>query len=328
MTQAPSAREVAHLKPTDRAGAGYTALCLTLTVGGLALTCARWWAAGFLGDGVTWSMWVCGHIVLSLGLLQAFALLHECGHGVLFRTRWANAVVGHLCGFLCGIPYRAWVTIHAAHHKWTGWQDLDPTTESLVPRELGRAERALMNTCWKYWIPSFSIVYRVTNFWNLEKLGRVARTPRALRAISINAAVLALVYVSVLLAAGPWAIMTAVLPGLLLSLVMLDPIMLSQHSHIPLKLSHGEDVRAIKAPDQEVYTRSLRFPDVFSRYILVHFDAHELHHIYPQLPGYQLREIDYTPGNEAHWWRWIRKARAMPAETLLFKNRHDTGSDV
>jgi fatty acid desaturase len=324
----PSAREVAHLKPTDSMGAFYTALCLTLTGAGVALTQACVWGHGWLDARAIWPLWFLGHVILSFGLLQAFVLLHECGHGVLFRSRRLNTLTGHVFGALCFIPYRSWVTIHSAHHKWTGWQDLDPTTESLVPRPLGNGERLLMNTCWRFWIPSFSIVYRVSNFWNFGKLSGVARTPGDLRAMKVNAAALALLYAGLLFALGPKAIALGFLPGVLLSLVMLDPIMLSQHSHIPLELSHGEDVRAIRARDQEVYTRSLRFPDWFSRYVLVHFDAHELHHIYPQLPGYRLRQIDYAPGNEAHWLTWILKARRMPAETLLFKNRRDTGSDV
>ncbi len=326
--EAPSAREVAHLKAKDTTGAFYTVLCLTLTSTGVALTQACLWGEGWLDWRAIWPLWGLGHVILSFGLLQAFALLHECGHNVLFRSRRLNTLTGHVFGALCFIPYRSWVTIHSAHHKWTGWQDLDPTTESLVPRPLGKGERLLMNTCWKYWIPSFSIVYRVSNFWNFGKLARVARTPEVLRAMKLNAATMFVFYVVMAVVFGPKALVMAFIPGVLLSLVMIDPIMLSQHSHIPLELSHGEDVRAIKARDQEVYTRSLRFPDWFSRFILVHFDAHELHHIYPQLPGYQLRQIDYTPGNEAHWLTWILKARRMPAETLLFQNRNDTGSGV
>ena len=331
MTHAPSpptARDVAHLKPTNPWGTFYTLLCLGMVGAGVFMTQARWWGEGHLGSAAIWTLWGAGHVVLSFGLLQAFVLLHECGHGVLFRSKRLNHVVGHMCGVLCAVPYRAWTTIHAAHHKWTGWQDLDPTTESLVPRALGRAESALMNTCWRYWIPAFSVLYRLTNFWNPGKLKRMARTRSELWAIGRNALALLLLYAGLAIVCGPLEVILAVGPGCLLSLVMLDPIMLSQHSHIPQQLSHGEPVRAVKAPDQEVYTRSLRFPAWFSRYVLLHFDAHELHHIYPQLPGYHLRHIPYTPQNEAHWWTWIRSARAMPAQTLLFQNRHDTGSEV
>ena len=60
--------------------------------------------------------------------------------------------------------------MHARHHKWTGWQDVDPTTAALVPRELQTVERVLVNVCWKFWIPLFSVLYRINNFWNWPRL--------------------------------------------------------------------------------------------------------------------------------------------------------------
>ena len=66
--------------------------------------------------------------------MQWFAVLHECGHRTMFRARRFNTLAGVVAGFLTMIPYRSWVRVHGRHHKWTGWQDLDPTTESLVPQ--------------------------------------------------------------------------------------------------------------------------------------------------------------------------------------------------
>ncbi len=62
--------------------------------------------------------------------------------------------------------------------------------------------------------------------------------------------------------------------------------------------------------------------------MLLHFDAHELHHLYPAVPGYHLRSIPYQPPNEVAWWGWIRRARRMPAERFMFQNRHDTGESL
>lgn len=319
--------ELTHLKPRNSTGALYTLLCLGLTAAGIGLT----QLGTLLPELAQWvhvTSWLAGHVILAFGLLQWFVLLHECGHGVLFRSRTLNTWVGHLSGFFCVIPFRSWAMIHAAHHKWTGWQDLDPTTAPLVPRELGTAERFVMNFCWKFWVPAFSVLYRVSNFWNPGRLGKVARNRKQRIQLVANAAILLVLYAAIFWFVGFVEVVFAVGLGAMLSLVMLDPIMLSQHSHIPLENSGGEDVKAFKPQEQEVFTRSLRFPDWFSRAILLHFDAHELHHIHPYVPGYRLREIDYTPMNEANWWTWIRMARAMPAETLLFKNRNDTGSSV
>lgn len=325
MAELPPISEVAQLKARNLSGALYTVLCLTLTGGGLALgQLDLLWPD--LMVPAQWGAWALGQILLALGLLQWFVLLHECGHGVLFRSRFSNRIVGHMAGFFCTIPFASWQPIHAMHHKWTGWQDLDPTTASLVPRPLGKAERLLMNSCWRFWIPAFSVVYRVSNFWNLPRLKRLL--PKAVRGVAINAAVLAVLYLALIWTIGMGELLLAVGPGLVLSLIMLDPIMLSQHTHIPLKNSGGQPVKPFATQKQGVFTRSLRFPDWFSRFILLHFDAHELHHVFPFVPGYRLREIDFTPENEAHWLKWILMARKLPAEVFLFQNRDGSGSEV
>ena len=88
-----------------------------------------------------WGLWLCGQALLAVMLVQWFVILHECGHETLFRTRRWHAAAGRVAAAFSLIPYHSWTRVHGRHHKWTGWQDLDPTTESLVPRPLGRAER-------------------------------------------------------------------------------------------------------------------------------------------------------------------------------------------
>ena len=101
-----------------------------------------------------------------------------------------------------------------------------------------------------------------------------------------------------------------------ISLISEDILLISQHTHVPMGLSRGADVAPHAAIEQERFTRSLRFPDWLSG-LLLHFDAHELHHMYPFVPGHCLAEIPYSPANEVTCWRWIRAARAVPGEVLL-----------
>jgi len=60
----------------------------------------------------------------------------------------------------------------------------------------------------------------------------------------------------------------------------------------------------------------------------MHFDAHELHHMYPHVPGYRLRNIDYRPVNEVHWRTWLKGARSLSGTEFLFKNWDETGVKV
>ena len=271
--------------------------------------------------------WATGQAVLAVSLVEWFVILHECGHHTLFRVRALNAIVGHIAGFFALIPFGMWVQVHRGHHKWTGWQDLDPTTAALAPRERSHLVRRIVSVCWKYWLPLFSTIYRLGNFWSPARLARL-ESAHGTRARVVGG----LVAVAAIYAAIVWwlgAAMTLRIGGVatLIAFAIEDVLIISQHTHVPMELSEGRRVMPHRALDQAQYTRSLRLPAPVSR-ALLHFDAHELHHMYPFVPGYRLRDIAFEPAHEVAWWRWVRAARACPGDRLLFQNRHDTGFDV
>ncbi len=305
------------LRPTDALGCAFVGWAAVATACG-------WW----LATRASIVPWAAGQTILAAAFLQWFALLHECGHRTLFRTRRLNEVAGWIAGFFALIPFRCWKPIHARHHKWTGWQDLDPTTAALVPRPLGRIERFVVNVCWRYWIPIFSVLYRVGNYWNLFRLFRLTDPqPGAARAMVVDAVVLAAAYATVVAVLGPAALARTAGVALLLSLVIQDVIILSQHTHVPMGLSRGRAVAPYRACAQGRFTRSLRLPAWLSR-MLLHLDAHEIHHLYPAVPGYRLREIPHPSRNEVGWAQWVPAARAVPGEVFLFQNRNLSGLDI
>ena len=315
-THPPTPADLTHLRPSDAAGSAVTLVAIVATVIALTLSMrAEVW------------LWLPGQIILAVALVQWFAILHECGHETLFRSRGIHRAIGQLAGFFSIIPFYNWKRVHGRHHKWTGWQDVDPTTATLVPRELSRVERVLVNVCWRYWIPLFSVLYRVNNFWNWPRLRSLFEKSEDRRRLALSSAALVVAYAAVIVIVGPAALLRLVGLGVLLSLVAEDLLLLSQHTHIPQQLSHGEPVRPFPTIEQEVFTRSLVFPGWLSA-LLLHIDAHELHHMYPFVPGYRLGGIAYETENEIGVWTWVRRARAMPGELFLFHNRLETGADI
>jgi fatty acid desaturase len=271
--------------------------------------------------------WLAGQIVSAAALLHWFVLLHECGHETLFRSRRWHRVVGPVAGACSLIPFASWKRVHGRHHKWTGWQDLDPTAVALMPRERSSWERALVNLCWRLWIPLFSCIYRLQNYWHLPRLMRMFPGPDARRGLVVSAGALIGLYAAVIATLGAAASARAAGLALVLSFVAEDVLLLSQHAHVPQHVSHGDPVRPYPAPEQELFTRSLRLPAWVSAWLL-HFDAHELHHMYPFVPGYHLRAIHYQPAHEIGWWEWVRRAKQLPGEILLFQNRDQSGWDL
>jgi fatty acid desaturase len=318
LSAAPSPAALMHLRPTDAVGLRVIGLAISGTALGLVLS---------LADGV--GLWLAGQGLLALMFVQWFVILHECGHETLFRTRRWHAPAGQIAAIGALIPYRCWTRVHGRHHKWTGWQDLDPTTASLVPQRQprGRLARALINVCWRLWIPIFSIVYRASNYWNVPRLFRLFPDPADRRVILRDTGALLALYALVIVAAGPLVVVRAVGLALAISFVIEDLLILSQHTHVPQQISEGRHVKPFTAADQEQFTRSLRLPRMVSAFVL-HFDAHELHHMYPFVPGYRLRQIPYQPAHEIGWWQWVRGAKQVPAEVLLFQNQRETGLDL
>lgn len=306
--------ELSALQPRNSIGALYCLIATFLSVSGVALS---------LFDNRV--AWICGQLVLAIALLQWFLLLHEAGHQTLFRSKNMNTIAGHLAALLSGFPCTSWTLIHFRHHKWTGWQDLDATTESLVPRRLKAWERGVINFCWKSWVPLFSLIYRINNYWNYPRICQYIRKREQRVKVVRDIVILVIVYVLLILAMGPSTFIQVFGLAFLLSLILQEVILLSQHTHVPTNVSKGKPVKPFPPLEQEVYTRSLRFPAWISSVILMHFDAHELHHMYVRVPGYNLRKIPYTTRNEVNWWEWIKGSKRLSGVSFLFCNREQTG---
>jgi fatty acid desaturase len=312
----PAPAAVAHLRPRAGFAAAHTLGSAVAAAGGVLLAAQPGWLA-----------YLAGQAILAAAFVHAFVLLHEAGHYTLFRSRRLNRLVGHLAGFVALIPFHAWQRIHARHHRYTGWQDLDATTASLVPRAVAPWERAVIDFAWRAWVPLFSVLYRLQNYWNLRRIAPFLRDEAARRAVRLNVFALLAAYAALAAAVGPLRLLVLAGPALLLSLVIEDVLLLSQHTHVPQRLSGGVAVRPFPPLEQAQFTRTLRLPCALSL-ALMHFDAHELHHMYPNVPGYLLARIPYRAPNEVDWIAWTRAAKRLSGIDFLFRNRDDTGAQV
>lgn len=70
----------------------------------------------------TVSMWY--SIILAIPaaafLVRLFMIQHDCGHGSMFASRWANDWLGRVLGVLTLTPYDMWRRSHALHHSGSG----------------------------------------------------------------------------------------------------------------------------------------------------------------------------------------------------------------
>ncbi len=95
---------------------------LTQVLTTLAPFALLWWVAL---ESVHISYWLTAAAVLMISLftLRAFVLMHECGHGSLFRTQRLNRAFGFVLGVVCGMPQYVWSQHHNFHHANNGnWE--------------------------------------------------------------------------------------------------------------------------------------------------------------------------------------------------------------
>ncbi len=81
-----------------------------------------WWAAVV---SVAISLWLtaAATLLISLFTLRVFTLMHECGHGALFRTQRLNRAFGFVLGVVTGMPQYVWSQHHSYHHNNNGnWE--------------------------------------------------------------------------------------------------------------------------------------------------------------------------------------------------------------
>jgi acyl-lipid omega-6 desaturase (Delta-12 desaturase) len=78
-----------------------------------------WWVA-ILGVGVSRWLTAAAMLLITLFNVRVFALMHECGHGSLFRSPWLNRAIGFLLGVVSGMPQYVWSQHHSYHHAHNG----------------------------------------------------------------------------------------------------------------------------------------------------------------------------------------------------------------
>src|SRR5258708_34171947 len=81
-----------------------------------------WWAA-LMSVHISYWLTAAAVLLISLFTLRAFVLMHECGHGSLFRTQSLNRAFGFLLGVVSGMPQYVWSQHHNFHHANNGnWE--------------------------------------------------------------------------------------------------------------------------------------------------------------------------------------------------------------
>src|SRR5271168_1430455 len=133
----------------------------------LASLALLWWAA-LLSVYVSYWLTVAAVLLISLFTVRAFALMHECGHGSLFRTQRLNRMFGFLLGVVSGMPQYVWSQHHSYHHAHNGnWQRYRGPYTTLSVNEYaamsGARQRMYRGKCNIMFAPVVGFIYLIFN---------------------------------------------------------------------------------------------------------------------------------------------------------------------
>ena len=103
---------------------------------------------------------------------------------------------------------------------------------------------------------------------------------------------------------------------------------MTQHTHIEIPVSEGEDVKPISYMEQVKYTRSFYTVTFIARYFLINFNLHEVHHAYPGLPAYCLDKIDLDIPQETEIFRMADQGEIYERRGLHFQNLKADGKNI
>jgi acyl-lipid omega-6 desaturase (Delta-12 desaturase) len=78
-----------------------------------------WWAAIWTAGVSPWLTPI-PVLLIVLFTVRVFGLMHECGHGSLFRSAALNRAVGFILGVVSGMPQYVWAQHHNYHHAHNG----------------------------------------------------------------------------------------------------------------------------------------------------------------------------------------------------------------
>ena len=144
-----------------------------------------WWAAIWSAGVFPW-LTVIPLLLITLFTVRVFGLMHECGHGSLFRSPWLNRAVGFILGVVSGMPQYVWAQHHNYHHAHNGnWDRYRGPYTTLSVDEyaaLSRAQqRFYRSKCNVLAAPLVGFIYLVFNprfTWMKGSIGILAHTVR------------------------------------------------------------------------------------------------------------------------------------------------------
>ena len=269
-------------------------------------------------------------VPLTLVLHHAYLFAHDASHSAVSRNAWLNDLVGHVCSWLIAVPYLSRQRSHMLHHSFTGHPDRDPANKRVIERfaVMSDEQAKRLERIWSSWVPLLTLNDRI-GLWR-DGFRRHREKPAALRfrrEVRANYAYFGAYLIALGLAAWSGQLASVVcwyLPAWALQLAMDELVNLPHHADTPL-LKHDDE--ALPLWEQQRVTHSCKRLSFWSSCILLNFNLHIAHHLFPWVPWSGLPDAQRKLQNRApelaleHVTRnelvWSLRNRKRPLLTIM-----------
>ncbi len=266
-----------------------------------ALAAAALWMIFGVAHG--WQYWA-GQALLALFYFHNFAILHEAGHGNIAERNGVNVILGHYASLFCFLPFYPWRYIHNEHHTWTGNPEKDPTMKQILRMKTKKRVPPAVKFTWRSWVPLGALLQHVV-LWSYPitawRKGNMKR--RTFQHMLASVALLATGYICLAIFAPWWLKVSQLWPSLVIYLVGVELVNFPHHLDMPT-VDPNSSKQRLYVWEQQATTRSCRYPGILSELLVLNFNLHTEHHLFPALPWFRLKQA-----------RELIKPRLQPAYT-------------
>jgi acyl-lipid omega-6 desaturase (Delta-12 desaturase) len=216
-------------------------------------------------------------------MFRNFSLMHEAVHGTICHSKPLTSAIGFYAGVLCLLPYELWKKTHLHHHYWAGNYEQDGTLLIVkkFPASSSRTQK-VFTFFWNRGIPYAGFSQNIV-FWFLAAK-QWKENPWSLRhAFSFLAP---MSFWGVLFVTGSAIQVCSLLVGLIAYWRLVEVVNFPHHVGLYMD-KMGEN--HLSARDQHQVTRTCQYPRLVEEWIVLNFNYHSEHHLFPDLPWHQLR---------------------------------------
>ena len=252
---------------------------------------AALWYAAVLSAEISYWLTAAVVLLMVLFLTRIFVLMHDCGHGSLFRSGRLNRAFGFVLGVLSGMPQYVWSQHHAFHHanngnwaKYRGPFVVDTVDDYAAMNEKRRRRYRFLRRI--PLLPLHAFVY-VLLMPRLNWLRGRWNDPIERRHMTWNNVVLLGSWVAMSLAIGPALFFSVYVASITLATAISILVFTVQHN---FEGSYASGDEGWDYHDAAIHGTSFLVLPAWLNWFTADIAYHHIHHVSASIPNYRLAE--------------------------------------